>query len=102
MRVILPAKRQQAVITASFDFTALLASGTTISSAVITASVYSGVDSMPWTILSGSATISGPVVLQKIAEGMEGTVYSILCMAITSDGQTLELQAFLAVSMDAV
>lgn len=102
MRVILPAKRQAAVVTAPFDFTALLANGTTISSATVTASVYSGTDPTPNAIISGTATISGSVVLQKIAAGVQGTVYSLICTAITSDGQTLELQGFLAVSMDAV
>ena len=101
MRVILPAKRQAAVVTAPFDFTALLTSGTTISSATLTASVYSGVDPT-MAIFSGTPTISGSVVLQKITGGVPGTVYSILCTAVTSDGQTPELQGFLAVSMDAV
>ena len=69
----------------------------TISTAVITSTVYSGTDASPSSMISGSATISGYNVTQKITGGVLGVVYQLLCTITTSDGQTLQMPGFLAV-----
>ncbi len=102
MKVIFPKKRVGETLALQFDFTSALAAGVTLSSATTTASVYSGVDATPSGILSGTTSVSGTVATQKVTAGVSGTVYSLLCSAVTSDGQTLELQGFLAVGQDAV
>lgn len=84
----------------TFDFSSRLASGETISTQVVTASVYSGVDSSPSSIISGSATASGAIVTQKITAGTVGVLYELLCQITTSAGQTLDLAGFLAIIPD--
>jgi hypothetical protein len=59
----------------TFDFTNGLASAETISTAVVTATVYSGTDASPSAIISGVATISGALVTQKVIDGLEGVTY---------------------------
>ena len=84
-------------LTETFDFTSDLAAGETLSTTAVTAAVYSGTDASPALIISGSATISGPVVSQNIAGGVAGVLYQLVCTAVTSLGQTLLQQAYLAV-----
>ncbi len=83
-----------------FDFTASLAGNETILSAAVTALVYSGIDSNPSAIVSGSATISGSQVTQLFAAGVVGVIYEVLCSITTSLGQTLKQSAFLAIIPD--
>ena len=97
-RIVLPPMLVGAVQNIAFDFTSLLAAGETLSTQSATATVYSGTDANPSTLVSGSATASGAVVTQLItlAGKPAGTVYELLCTATTSAGQTLKLSAFLA------
>lgn len=74
----------------------------TISTAVVTATVYSGTDASPSSMISGSASISGKNVTQKVTGGTLGVVYELLCTITTSDGQTLQMPGFLAVTPDLV
>lgn len=83
--------------TAGFNFTSDLASGETISTAVVTCTVYSGTDASPSSMISGSDTISGAVVTQLITGGVVGNVYELLCTITTSLGQTLTKPGYLAV-----
>jgi hypothetical protein len=99
-RIILEGKLSGETITTTFDFTSRLAASETISTATVTASVYSGTDSSPSSIVSGSATISGQKVTQKITAGTLGVVYKLICTITTSTSQTLILSAFLAVVPD--
>lgn len=102
-RVIFPSKRLGETIIPNpspFNFTSQLAVGETISSATVTASVYTGVDANPSAIISGSATISGAVVSQKITGGVLGVIYELLCAAVTSAGQTIQLAGYLAIIPD--
>lgn len=86
-----------------FDFAASMAAGETISSKVITASVYQGVDPSPALILSGpSQTQNVTQVIQLFTGGVLGCIYQILCQATTNLGQILSQVAYLAVIPDAV
>lgn len=102
MKTTFPAKRAGSTILLPFDFTNQLAVGDSLSIPTVVASVYSGVDPTPSAILSGSPSVSGNVVTQKVTVGVPGTIYSLLCTVTTSQGATLELQGFLAISQNAV
>lgn len=83
-----------------FDFSSRLNTGATISTQVVTASVYSGTDASPSSVISGSATASGAIVTQKVTGGVVGVVYQLLCTITTSDSQTLQMAGFLPVVPD--
>ena len=97
MRVQLNAKNAGETVIEVFDFTSQLGSSETISTAVVTATVYSGSDASPSSIISGSAAISGQKVTQKVTAGVEGVTYLLVCAITTSLGQTLDLSAFLPI-----
>jgi hypothetical protein len=102
-RVIFQPKRLGETIVPNpspFNFISQLAQGETISTATVTASVYTGVDANPSAVISGSASISGTVVSQKLTGGVIGVIYEILCAAVTSLGQTIQLAGYLAVIPD--
>lgn len=99
-RVTFDGKLLGETVTETFDFTSRLASGETISTAVVTSSVYSGTDASPSSMISGANTISGTKVTQKITGGTLGVVYKLLCTITTSLSQTLQLSGFLAVVPD--
>lgn len=84
----------------TFDFTSRLASGETISTATTTASVYSGTDAAPSSIVSGGSTITGQKVTQAITAGVLGVTYELLCTITTSLSQTLQLSGYLTVIPD--
>lgn len=96
--VILPSKAVAADILVSFDFTAELGEGDTVTSAVVTSTVYSGEDATPNTMISGSASVAGgSVVSQKVIDGVEGVTYQLTCTASTTAGYTLVKQGLLSV-----
>lgn len=80
----------------------MLGAGETISTQSVAASVYSGTDASPSSIISGSASASGAVVSQKITAGVVGVLYELACTITTSAGQTLVLTGYLAVLPDLV
>lgn len=82
---------------ADFDFASVLDVGETVSSAVVTSTVYSGTDASPSSMISGSASASGTTVTQLITGGVEGVMYYLTCTITTSNGQTLIMTGFLAV-----
>ena len=96
-RIILEAKLSGETVIETFDFTSRLTIAETISTAVVTATVYSGTDASPSSIVSGSATISGKTVTQAITAGTLGVTYLLLCTITTSLSQTLSLSAFLPI-----
>lgn len=96
-RVDLAPKLAGETATYQFDFSSWLAVGETISTQSVAASVYSGTDASPSSIISGSASASGAVVSQKITAGTVGVIYQLLCTITTSAGQTLQLAGYLAV-----
>ena len=90
-------KLQGETVTKTFEFVSALAAGETISTQSVTCTVWSGVDSSPSSMISGSASASGTTVTQKITGGVVGVVYYLLCTITTSSGQTLQSAGFLAV-----
>ena len=84
----------------TFDFISQLAAAETISSASVTATVYSGVDASPSGIISGSAAISGTQVKQLLTGGVLGVTYNILCAAVTNTGETLDIGGYLTIVPD--
>ena len=99
-RVELPPKLFGASQNYTFDFSSLLASGETISTQTVVATVYSGTDASPSSIVSGSASASGAIVTQKITAGTVGVLYELMCTITTSASQTLQLCGILAVIPD--
>ncbi len=93
----LQSKRVFDFILVKFNFTSDLAAGEVLNSATVTASVYSGTDSSPSSIISGSDSISGPEVSQLIVDGLEGVIYVLNCEVITNLSQILNKSVFLAV-----
>jgi hypothetical protein len=93
----LPAKFVGETTSVSFNFLSRLAVSETLSTATVTASVYSGVDASPSAIVSGSASISGSTVTQLVTAGTSGVTYVLLCTVTTSTGQTLQQSALLSV-----
>mgnify|MGYP001559642657 CR=1 FL=1 len=84
----------------TFDFTSRLSAAETISTASVSATVYSGTDATPSAVVSGSSTIAGQKVTQKLTGGTLGVIYKLVCTITTSLGQTLLLSAFLAIVPD--
>jgi hypothetical protein len=86
-----------------FDFTSSLAVGEVISTQVVTATVYSGNDPSPSSLISGAAAVQNVTqVIQLFTAGVVGVIYSLVCKITTSFGQTLEQMAYLAVIPDAM
>ena len=96
-RVIVPSLALGETRTVTFDLTSELTIGETISSASVSALVWSGTDSTPSALISGSASPATPFVNQKVSGGVAGTVYSLVCSALTSLGNVVVQTAFLAV-----
>ena len=86
--------------TVAFEFLGELAVGETISTAAVTAVVYSGTDASPSSLISGSASTSGTQVSQKLTGGTEGVIYKLTCTITTSASNTLVKTGFLAVVPD--
>ena len=102
-RVILPPKLASEVkLYDQFDFTSKLQLGETIvDPPVFTAAVYSGTDPSPASIVvAGSAAVSGAVASVRIQAGVLGVIYELICTAVTSLGQTLILNGYLAIIPD--
>ena len=84
-------KRTGETINYAVDFANVLASGVTLSTAANwVATVKSGTDASPSSIVSGSASISGTKSVQAITAGTDGVVYYLKVSVTTSDSQTLE------------
>ena len=91
-------KRVSEVLFLAVDWVNRMPSGTTLSSATNwVATVKSGTDASPSSIISGSAAVSGSLTTQKITAGTDGVVYYLEAAAVTSDAQTLELLCELTV-----
>jgi len=97
-RAIFDVKEASTPFSATFSFSIDLAIGETISSASITAAVYSGTDAAPSALISGSASISGGEVTQIIIGGVEGVVYLLVCLVGTNLGSTLTRTGYLAIA----
>jgi hypothetical protein len=96
-RVTFPQKLVGETSNLQFDFISLLGATETLSSYSVAATVYTGVDASPGSLVSGAASASGSVVTQAITGGVAGVIYCLVCTAVTSASQTLELAGMLAV-----
>lgn len=92
-----PSKLTDEDIDLVVDFSNAVPAGVTISSASVTATVYSGVDGTPSAIVNGSATISNSLITQTIDDGTEGCVYLLTFSATLSDGQIVRKQGYMAI-----
>lgn len=99
-RTIFDAKALGTNFRAIFSFAESLAAGETVSSATVTATVYSGTDASPSSIISGSATCSGSTATQTITGGVAGVVYLLVCVATSSASQAMVRQGYLAVQAE--
>ena len=96
-QAIFPAKLSTETHLLTFDFSNDLPAGVTISTQVVTAAVYSGVDASPSSIISGSASDSSQTVTQLVTGGVSGTTYLLTCAITTSDSQAHAKQGFLSI-----
>ena len=81
----------------TFDFSTVMSTGETISSATSAVEVVSGTDASPNTILVGTPVASGQQVAQRIYKGLDGVIYRIEITIITSLANTYSLVADLPV-----
>ena len=75
----------------TFDYSPIIASGETISTATCNVEVKDGSDSNPSAILVGSPAISGSQVVQRIYGGVSGTTYRLEMTITTSLTNTYTL-----------
>lgn len=103
-RIITNPKRigETALLQPPFDFISTLEAGETIVTAVVTASVYSGVDANPSAIISGTTQISGTKVKQSLTGGVVGTIYELACVITTSLSHVYKQTTYFAVKPDLV
>lgn len=73
----------------SFDFSQVLASGETLSTAVCTVLVIDGIDPTPSGLLSGAASIVGSKIYQQVRNGTTGVTYRLVATVTTNAGNTL-------------
>jgi len=73
----------------SFDFSQVLTTGETLSTASCSVIVIDGVDANPSNILSGGASIIGSKIYQQVQYGTAGVTYRLVATVTTSDGNTL-------------
>ena len=96
-RQIIEGKQSGETVTLAFSFLSHLATSETISSASTTATVYSGTDASPSSLIGGAPSISGSTVSQKIIGGTLGVTYALVCSATTSLGQVLQISGYLVI-----
>lgn len=103
-RLVFPTKESGVtmILKPAFNFISAMGVSDTILTAVVTATVFTGIDANPSAIISGSASISGTTVTQKITGGVSGVIYDLLCTVTTSAGDTLTQAGFLAIDPDLV
>jgi hypothetical protein len=84
-------------LTLEFDMLSRLAIGESVVGAIVTSSVYSGVDANPATMIDGSPSIANNVVSQQVRGGLPGVIYTISCSVRTSNNNVLVNEAKLAI-----
>lgn len=72
----------------SFDFSQVLASGESISTASCSIVVVTGTDLTPNTLLISTAVISSPQAAQRVAAGVANVTYRLIMTITTSAGNT--------------
>lgn len=98
-RITLPSgKYAWEVKSFAFDFSSSDLTGVGFSSLAGAISLYSGkTDPTPPTI---TTTFSGPIAYAVVGGGTQGNIYDIAIRAIMTDGQNLQLNAYLSILAD--
>ena len=96
-RADLPPKLSSATESRTLDFVGDIPAGDSISTASVTAAVYSCTDASPSSLISGSASSSGTRVTQKLTGGVEGVVYQLTWSVTTAAGLVLKKPTLLAI-----
>jgi len=73
----------------SFDFSQVLVTGETLSTASCSVLVMDGVDANPSNILDGAASIIGSKIYQQVQDGVAGVTYRLVATVTTSVGNTV-------------
>lgn len=76
--VILPAKAVGEVQSYTINFSDRLQYGESINGAATTASVFTGTDPSPASILSGAPTFTATTLTQVISGGVAGVIYTVV------------------------
>lgn len=98
--VELSAKTYQERILYGFNFSRLLRSGETLSSATFSMAVSTGTDPSPASMLEGAAVVDfSPIVRQMVVGGAPGTEYFFGVSVETSLGQRFEESVKLKVTL---
>jgi len=103
-RTTLPGKYAGETVGAVFNFQSQINPGETCVFAQSAATVYSGTDPLPGSILFGAPSISSgstPSITQALTGGVVGVIYNVKVTATTNLGQVLQAQALLAILPDA-
>ena len=96
--ITLPIKITSATIPVECNFISQLASGEAVTSVVVTASVFAGVDANPSNIISGIVSLSQNVATQTITGGLAGVIYLLAFAATTNFSNNLIIYAYLSVT----
>ena len=73
----------------SFDFSQVLVSGETLSTATCSVLVLDGTDSNPSNILASGFTIIGSKIYIQVQAGVAGVTYRLVATVTTSAGSTI-------------
>jgi hypothetical protein len=72
----------------TFDFTSVLLTGETVTTATCVATVLTGTDASPSAIVSGTPVTVGSKVSQRIIGGLDQVTYRLAMTIVTSGGNT--------------
>jgi len=95
--VVIPTKIQATTIPISVDFISQLVDGEALVSSDVTLSVFSGVDASPDSMLLGASSLLRNTITQTFTGGEIGVVYLLNFAAGTNYGNSIVIQAYLAV-----
>jgi hypothetical protein len=99
-KIVFPTKDVTEIIILQFDFSSYLLAGDVIASAVVTCTVYSGVDSNPQAVTAGffPQIRSNNIVENGVQEGVAGVIYTISCVVTCTNQNQHTLTGFFAVT----
>ena len=96
---LLDEKYPDEVVSATMDFSPVLATGETVSAHSCALSLYVGVTE-PSGMLSGGTALSGTTVAQTVTGGVAGHVYRLRFSVLTSAGRSYVSSSFLPIDED--
>jgi len=95
--ITFPVKVNTATIPLEVNFISQLSSGEAVTSVVVTASVFAGVDATPSSVISGTASLSQNTATQIVTAGTPGVIYLLAWAATTNLGNNLIIYGYLSV-----